>query len=475
MFDEIFDSSGNSRAHYKPYLDWLKNCKNGHLDSKMTEADILFRRIGITFAVYGEEEGAERLIPSDPVPRMITVKEWSFLKKGLEQRVSALNMFLEDIYNQGRIIKEKIIPAQKVYNNAQFQACMVNHIIPYNSYSQICGVDLIRNEDGQYYVLEDNLRVPSGVSYMLQNRRMSRRLFPELFNRYNIEPVNHYPAMLQTTLKECSFRENPTIAVLTPGPYNSAYYEHAFLAKEMGVELVEGRDLFVIDNRVWMRTIYGPKTVDVLYRRIDDAYLDPLTLNPDSTLGVPGLIQAYRSGGVAIANALGTGVADDKSIYPYVPQMIKFYLNEEPILQNVPTRILSNPEDLQYTLENLDKLVVKEVHGAGGYGMLVGPASTKAEREHFSQLLKKNPEGYISQPTLSLSTCGIWLDEDLKPRHIDLRPFVLTGAKTRITPGGLTRVALKAGSLVVNSSQGGGTKDTWVLRTASNNEEETNA
>ncbi|MDD3267457.1 MAG: circularly permuted type 2 ATP-grasp protein, partial [Burkholderiales bacterium] len=313
------------------------------------------------------------------------------------------------------------------------------------------------------YVLEDNLRVPSGVSYMIQNRRMSQRLFPDLFSQYQVEPVEHYPSLLKTTLEESAFTHNPTIAVMTPGPYNSAYYEHAFLAKEMGVELVEGRDLFVRDNKVWMRTIYGDKQVDVLYRRIDDAFLDPLALNPDSYLGVPGLINAYRAGNIALSNSLGTGVADDKSIYPYVPQMIKFYLDQEPILQNVPTRILSNKEDLQYTLDNLEKLVVKEVHGAGGYGMLIGPTSTKAEQEKFAEILKAKPEGYIAQPTLSLSTCGIWLDEDLTPRHIDLRPFVLSGNKVRITPGGLTRVALTKGSLVVNSSQGGGTKDTWVL------------
>jgi uncharacterized circularly permuted ATP-grasp superfamily protein len=463
MFDEMFDNSGSVREHYAPYLDWLKNCHPGHLDHKMAEADILFRRIGITFAVYGAEEGSERLIPSDPIPRMITASEWVYLHKGLEQRVTALNMFLADIYNQGRIIKEGLIPAAKIYNNAQFQACMINHKLPHNAYAQISGVDLVRHDDGQYYVLEDNLRVPSGVSYMLQNRRMSHRLFPELFEKYNVEPVDHYPSMLHQTLKECAFTEEPTIAVLTPGPYNSAYYEHAFLAKEMGVELVEGRDLFVKDDKVWMRTIYGPKRVDIFYRRIDDDFLDPLVLNPESSLGIPGLIQAYRAGGVAISNALGTGVADDKSIYPYVPQMIKFYLSEEPILKNVPTRVLSNPDDLAYTLANLEKLVVKEVHGAGGYGMLVGPASTKAEREKFTQILKAKPEGYIAQPTLSLSTCGIWLDEDLKPRHIDLRPFVLSGSKIRITPGGLTRVALTEGSLVVNSSQGGGTKDTWVL------------
>lgn len=469
MFDEIFDSAGGSRSHYAKYIDWLKNCPKGHLQQKMVEADLMFRRIGITFAVYGEDEGAERLIPSDPVPRIISAKDWEFLERGLEQRVTALNMFLHDIYHEGHIIKAGIIPADKIYQNAQFQPCMMNLDLPNNIYSQICGVDLIRGSDGNYYVLEDNLRVPSGVSYMLQNRRMSQYLFPELFSKYQVAPVEHYPALLKQTLDDCSFSHSPTIAVLTPGPYNSAYYEHAFLAKEMGVELVEGRDLFVRDNKVWMHTIYGDKQVDVLYRRIDDAFLDPLVLNPNSYLGVPGLINAYRAGNVAIANGLGTGVADDKSIYPYVPQMIKFYLDQDPILQNVPTRILSNPDDLKYTLDNLDKLVVKEVHGAGGYGMLIGPTSTKAERERFAEILKHKPEGYIAQPTISLSTCGIWLDEDLTPRHIDLRPFVLSGSKVRITPGGLTRVALTKGSLVVNSSQGGGTKDTWVLSEDSQN------
>lgn len=463
MFDEIFNQDKIPKTHYAPYLEWLKNCPTGLLNAKMAEARLIFRRIGITFALYGEDEGTEKLIPSDPIPRIIPANEWEYLQKGLEQRVRALNMFLTDIYHEGRILKEGVIPPEKIYRNSQFQACMMNHDIPNNVYAQICGVDLVRHDDGNYYVLEDNLRVPSGVSYMLQNRRISQRLFPGLFSRYSVAPVEHYPSSLRTTLKESAFCDNPTIAVLTPGPYNSAYYEHAFLAKEMGVELVEGRDLFVRDNSVWMHTIYGPQKVDILYRRIDDEYLDPLALNPDSYLGVPGLIQAYRAGNVALANTLGTGVADDKSIYPYVPAMINFYLSEDAVLNNVPTRVLSNPEDLRYTLENLDKLVVKEVHGAGGYGMLVGPASTKKEREQFAKVLKAKPHNYIAQPTLCLSTCGIWLDEELKPRHIDLRPFILSGAKTRITPGGLTRVALKEGSLVVNSSQGGGTKDTWVL------------
>ncbi|RTK93425.1 MAG: circularly permuted type 2 ATP-grasp protein [Neisseriaceae bacterium] len=463
MFDEALDSSGNPREHYKNYVSWLKGCPSGYLDSRMLEADLMFRRIGITFAVYGDGESTERLIPSDPVPRIIPADEWAFLEKGLEQRVTALNMFLHDVYHEGKIFKDGIIPAEKIYKNAQFQPCMMGLDLPNQVYSLISGVDIIRNDDGNYYVLEDNLRVPSGVSYMLQNRRMSQRLFPELFAKYNVLPVERYPSLLRQTLSECSFYHTPTIVVLTPGPYNSAYYEHAYLAKEMGVELVEGRDLFVRDNRVWMRTVYGEKQVDMIYRRVDDAFLDPLVLNPDSYLGVPGLINAYRAGNVAIANALGTGVADDKSVYPYVPQIIKYYLDQDPILHNVPTRILSNKEDLQYTLDNLDKLVVKEVHGAGGYGMLVGPASTKAEREKFAEILKSKPDGYISQPTLSLSTCGIWLNEDLSPRHIDLRPFVLSGNGVKICPGGLTRVALTKGSLVVNSSQGGGTKDTWVL------------
>jgi uncharacterized circularly permuted ATP-grasp superfamily protein len=463
MFDEIFNQDKTVKTHYAPYLEWLKSCPAGFLDAKMSEADLIFRKIGITFSLTGKEEGIERLIPSDPVPRIIPASEWEYLHKGLEQRVCAINMFLNDIYHDGRILKEKIIPAGKIYKNAQFQACMMNHDIPNNIYAQICGVDLVRHDDGNYYVLEDNLRVPSGVSYMLQNRSMSQRLFPGLFNKYDIAPVEHYPSTLRKTLKESAFCEDPTIAVLTPGPYNSAYYEHAFLAKEMGVALVEGRDLFVKNNNVWMRTVYGPQKVDILYRRIDDVFLDPLALNPDSYLGIPGLIQAYRAGGVALTNAIGTGIADDKSIYPYVLDMIKFYLSEEPILKNVPTRVLSNAHDLAYTLDNLDKLVVKEVHGAGGYGMLIGPTSTKAQREAFSHIIKAKPDNYIAQPTLNLSTCGIWLDEDLKPRHIDLRPFVLSGEKIRITPGGLTRVALKEGSLIVNSSQGGGTKDTWIL------------
>ena len=468
MFDEIFTEQKLPREHYVNYLNWLSNCPSGYLNQKRADAEQLFRRIGITFAVYGEEEGSERLIPSDPVPRIISAVDWEFLQRGLEQRVAALNMFLEDVYHDGRIIKEGIIPAQHIYKNAQFQSCMLQLNLPHKIYSHICGVDLIRHADGQYYVLEDNLRVPSGVSYMLQNRRMSQRLFPELFDKYEVEPISHYPSLLQATLQECAFREDPTIAVLTPGPYNSAYYEHAFLAKEMGATLVEGRDLFVKNNRLWMNTVRGAQAVDIIYRRVDDEFLDPLALNPDSYIGVPGLIDVYRKGGVAIANSLGTGVADDKSIYPYVPRMIKFYLDQEPILQNVPTRILANKDDLLYTLDNLDKLVVKEVHGAGGYGMLVGTASTKAERDQFALKIKANPSNYISQPTLSLSSCGIWLDEELHPRHIDLRPFVLSGAKTRIVPGGLTRVALTEGSLVVNSSQGGGTKDTWVLKNNSN-------
>lgn len=464
MYDEIFDESGAPRAHYENYLKWLNRQPAGYLNHKRNDADQLFRRIGITFAVYGEEEGTERLIPSDPVPRIISTAEWRWLERGIEQRVTALNMFLDDIYHHGRIVKAGIIAAEHIYKNAQYKACMLHLDLPNKVYSQICGVDLIRHADGNYYVLEDNLRVPSGVSYMLQNRRMSEKLFPELFNDYDVEPISHYPSLLQTTLRESAFVDDPQIAVLTPGPYNSAYYEHAFLAKEMGVPLVEGRDLFIRNDQLWMHTVHGSQKLDILYRRLDDDFLDPLALNPNSYLGVPGLIHAYRQGKVAIANALGTGVADDKSIYPYVPDMIRFYLGEEPILNNVPTYILARPDDYKYTLANLDKLVVKEVHGAGGYGMLIGSTSTVAEREEFALKIKANPSNYIAQPVLNLSACGIWLDEELQPRHIDLRPFVLTGSQVRVVPGGLTRVALTKGSLVVNSSQGGGTKDTWVLK-----------
>ncbi len=467
-FDEMLVSSANSinpqtRDHYREYFQWLNSSPEQTLTQRRAQADLLFRRMGITFTVYGDEGGTERLIPSDVIPRIITSEDWEYLERGLAQRVRAINMFLADIYHDQKILKEKLIPSEQILGNAQFQTKMVGVDVPHDVYVSITGVDIVRNNDGKYYVLEDNLRVPSGVSYMLMNRKMMMRLFPELFLKQSVRPVEHYPALLLQTLRESSLVENPNVVLLTPGRYNSAYFEHTFLAQQMGVELVEGQDLFVKDDFVYMRTTTGPQRVDVMYRRIDDVFLDPWVFRADSALGVPGLFEAYRKGNVVIANAIGTGVADDKSIYPYVPDMIKFYLDEEPILNNVPTYQCRKPDELSYVLANLKELVVKEVHGAGGYGMLVGPAATDAERTHFAELIKQNPGNYIAQPTLALSSCPCFVGAGIAPRHIDLRPFVLTGREIRMVPGGLTRVALKEGSLVVNSSQGGGTKDTWVL------------
>ncbi|MGL4231630.1 MAG: circularly permuted type 2 ATP-grasp protein [Casimicrobium sp.] len=456
-------ASTATRDHYKHYFQWLNSSPEQTLTQRRAQADLLFRRIGITFTVYGDESGTERLIPSDVIPRIITADEWDYLERGLSQRVRAINLFLADIYHDQKILKAGKIPAEQILGNAQFQQKMIGVDVPHNTYVSITGVDIVRNNDGKYYVLEDNLRVPSGVSYMLMNRKMMMRLFPELFLKQTVRPVEHYPALLLQTLREASKIENPTVVLLTPGRYNSAYFEHTFLAQQMGIELVEGQDLFVKDDFVYMRMTGGPRRVDVMYRRIDDVFLDPLAFRKDSALGVPGLFEAYRKGNVVISNAIGTGVADDKSIYPYVPEMIKFYLSEEPILNNVPTYQCRKADELSYVLANLKDLVVKEVHGAGGYGMLVGPASTEAERATFAEVVKANPSNYIAQPTLALSSCPCFVGAGIAPRHIDLRPFVLTGKDVRMVPGGLTRVALKEGSLVVNSSQGGGTKDTWVL------------
>jgi uncharacterized circularly permuted ATP-grasp superfamily protein len=438
------------------------------------EAEMIFRRVGITFAVYGDKDesgsGTERLIPFDLIPRIIPANEWQSMELGLVQRVTALNRFIHDVYHDQEIIKAGLIPQEQILRNAQFRPEMMGVDVPHQIYSHISGIDIVRapnaQGEGEYYVLEDNLRVPSGVSYMLEDRKMMMRLFPELFSRHRVAPVAHYPDMLLETLRASSPASSaePTVVVLTPGMYNSAYFEHAFLAQQMGVELVEGQDLFVKDQFVYMRTTRGPKRVDVIYRRVDDDFLDPKVFRPTSTLGCAGLMGAYRAGNVAICNAVGTGVADDKSIYPYVPQMIEFYLGEKPILKNVPTYMCRKPDDLAYTLANLKDLVVKEVHGAGGYGMLVGPASTKEEIENFRAALLANPSGYIAQPTLSLSSCPTYVESGVAPRHIDLRPFVLSGRSVQMVPGGLTRVALKEGSLVVNSSQGGGTKDTWILQ-----------
>ncbi|WP_393936578.1 circularly permuted type 2 ATP-grasp protein [Aeromonas rivipollensis] len=462
-YDEMLLANNQFRDHYHAYLAWLHQTDEKSIERKREEADLLFHRVGITFNVYGDGDGAERLIPFDSIPRIIPAQEWQHLDKGIRQRVTALNAFLHDIYHDQRILKAGVIPAAQILTNAQYQPCMQGVDLHHNTYVHITGVDIIRNSDGDYYVLEDNLRTPSGVSYMLENRKMMMRLFPELFHNQPIAPVERYPALLLQTLRESSPVDNPCVVVMTPGRFNSAYFEHSFLAQQMGVELVESADLVVKDGQVLMRTTTGLKRVDVIYRRIDDDYLDPLAFNPDSLIGVPGLLSVYRAGGVVLANAIGTGVADDKSIYPYVPEMIRFYLGEEPILNNVPTWQCREPDALAYVLAHLEELVVKEVHGAGGYGMLIGPCASREELARFRELLKARPDNYIAQPTLSLSTCPTFVEAGIAPRHIDLRPFVLTGQELRLVPGGLTRVALTEGSLVVNSSQGGGTKDTWVM------------
>lgn len=466
FFNEMYvDGGAEVRTHYRAFEDWLAEQPTDMLARKRVEADVIFRRVGITFAVYGSDAGTERLIPFDIIPRIIPSSEWEQLQTGLKQRVQALNLFIHDIYHDQTIVKAGVLPADQVFRNAQYRPEMQGISVASDIYAHIAGVDIVRAGAGEFYVLEDNLRVPSGVSYMLEDRKMMMRLFPDLFARHKVAPVAHYPDLLLDMLRSVAPQgvDNPTVVVMTPGMYNSAYFEHAFLAQQMGVELVEGQDLFVNDNHVYMRTTRGPKRVDVIYRRVDDDFLDPLVFRSDSTLGVAGLLSVYRAGRVTLANAIGTGVADDKSIYPFVPDMIRFYLSEEPILNNVPTYQCRKKEDLQFTLDHLSELVVKEVHGAGGYGMLVGPASTKAEIDTFRERLKAKPEGYISQPTLALSSCPTYVESGIAPRHIDLRPFVLSGKTVTMVPGGLTRVALKEGSLVVNSSQGGGTKDTWVL------------
>jgi uncharacterized circularly permuted ATP-grasp superfamily protein len=442
-------------------------CRPTCSDYRRREAELLFRRIGITFAVYGEADAQERLIPFDVIPRIMSGTEWRFLEKGLTQRVKALNLFLKDIYGAREILRAGVVPDDLVFRNPAFRPEMSGQRVPYDIYIHVAGIDIVRVDADTFYVLEDNARTPSGVSYMLENREIMMRLFPELLARHRIAPVENYPDELLATLKSVAptaVARDPTVVLLTPGVYNSAYYEHSFLADKLGVELVEGRDLFVKDEFVYMRTTQGPRRVDVIYRRIDDDFIDPLTFRPDSALGVAGLMSAYQSGNVTLANAVGTGIADDKAVYSFMPAIVKFYLGEEPLLKNVPTWRCREPEHLAYVLDHLPELVVKEVHGSGGYGMLIGPAASKIAIEQFRAKLKSAPKNFIAQPTLALSTCPTCVEQGVAPRHVDLRPFVLTGRdRTRIVPGGLTRVALKQGSLVVNSSQGGGTKDTWVL------------
>jgi uncharacterized circularly permuted ATP-grasp superfamily protein len=460
-------ADGSVREAYGRLSEWLSAAPTDLLDYRVKEAELLFRRIGITFAVYGDTQAQERLIPFDIIPRIITSAEWDTLAKGLTQRVDALNRFIADVYGKREILKAGILPEDLVFQNEAFRPEMAGKTPPHNLWVHIAGIDIVRVDADTFYVLEDNARTPSGVSYMLENREVMIRLFPELFSRHRVAPVERYSDELLATLRSLAPRSapsDPNVVLMTPGVYNSAYYEHSFLADKLGVELVEGRDLFVRDDVVYMRTTEGPQRVDVIYRRIDDEFIDPLVFRADSALGVPGLMSAYHASNVTLTNAVGTGVADDKAIYSYMPEIIKFYLGAEPMLKNVPTYRCREPEALTYVLSHLEELVVKEVHGSGGYGMLVGPHASKDQVELFRNKLKASPEGFIAQPTLALSTCPTYVNAGVAPRHVDLRPFVLTGSDgVRIVPGGLTRVAMREGSLVVNSSQGGGTKDTWVL------------
>ncbi|MEM9522422.1 MAG: circularly permuted type 2 ATP-grasp protein [Pseudomonadota bacterium] len=465
FFNEMFEG-GTIRSVYAGLREWSHRMSPELRVLRQTEAEALLRRIGITFAVYGEGGDPDRLIPFDMFPRVFATHEWRRIERGVKQRAKALNAFLCDVYSRGEIIRAKRIPARLVYRNEAYEKAVAGFMPPRNVFSHIVGVDLVRTGSEEFFVLEDNCRTPSGVSYMLENREIMMRMFPELFKGNRIAPIDAYPQLLKRTLASVAPAKcdgDPKIVILTPGHYNSAYYEHSFLADLMGVELVEGSDLFVKGDFVWMRTTQGPQKVDVIYRRIDDAFIDPLCFRPDSMLGVPGLMNVYRSGGVNVVSCPGAGIADDKAIYTHVPGMIRFYLGEEPILNNVPTWQCAQVDELKYVLDHLPELVVKEVHGSGGYGMLVGPRATSDQIAAFRMKIEEDPENYIAQPTLSLSTCPTFVEEGIAPRHVDLRPYCLVGERIELVPGGLTRVALREGSLVVNSSQGGGVKDTWVM------------
>ncbi|MES2559022.1 MAG: circularly permuted type 2 ATP-grasp protein [Bacteroidota bacterium] len=465
IWDEMYADS-TVRQQYSSIYDFLKAIPQSTLDGKEELAKKLFMSQGITFTVYSSNEGIEKIFPFDIIPRIITAQEWKLIEAGIKQRLTALNRFLKDVYNEQHIIKEGIIPADMVYSCPHFLREMIGVKIPYDLYVHISGIDLIRGEDGAFYILEDNLRTPSGVSYMMENREITKRIFPELLNQNKVKSVSDYPNLLHQNLLALSPRSvpKPNIVLLTPGIYNSAYFEHTFLARFMGIELVEGRDLVVNNHNVYMKTTTGLKQVDVIYRRVDDEFLDPLVFRPDSMLGVPGLMSAYRKGNVAIINAVGNGVADDKAIYAYVPAMIKYYLNEEPILKNVPTYQLGKDDEREYVLQNINTMVVKKTNESGGYGMLMGHAATEEETQNYIKEILKNPRNFIAQPTINLSSAPCYIDGKLQPRRVDLRPYALCGPNgIEIVPGGLTRVALREGSLVVNSSQGGGSKDTWVL------------
>jgi uncharacterized circularly permuted ATP-grasp superfamily protein len=464
-YDEMFGASGTPREAYATLFERLLTLDPTELRQRQSAADLAFLNQGITFMVYGQKEATERIFPYDLIPRIITAPEWDVIERGLTQRLTALNLFLKDIYNEGRVFTEGVVPRDLVLSCKHFRREMQGVPVRRDIYVSVAGTDLVRLPDGQFAVLEDNLRVPSGVSYMLTNRQVIKRVFPALFTKYDVRPVDQYGQALLATLRTLAptHRSDPTIVLLTPGVYNSAYFEHTFLARQMGIELVEGRDLFVHDNVVYMRTTGGPRRVDVIYRRVDDDFIDPLAFRQDSQLGVAGLFNAFRAGNVSVTNAVGTGVADDKALYAYVPAIVKFYLSEEPLLANIHTYVLSNPQDRAYVLEHLGDLVVKAVGESGGYGMLIGPHSTAAEREDFRERIVADPRNYIAQPTLALSRAPCFIDDVVEARHVDLRPYILLGERVTIVPGGLTRVALRKGSLVVNSSQGGGSKDTWVL------------
>ncbi len=465
FFDEMFEGAQQPRPHYQTLHNRLSSFSVEDMNEKARAANISFLYQGITFTVYNEDQGIERIFPFDLIPRIIPANEWKIIEAGLTQRVQALNHFLHDVYHDQRMIIERRIPAELVFGASNFRREMIGINVPRNIYAHIVGTDLIRDDNGNYFVLEDNLRSPSGVSYMLENRQAMKRSFPRLFQQYGVAPIDHYPQELLSTLRSVAPHEahDPTVVLLTPGIYNSAYFEHSFLARQMGIEIVEGRDLVCHDNRVYTRTTRGLQRVDVIYRRIDDDFVDSLAFKQDSMLGVAGLLNAYRAGNITLANAVGTGVADDKAVYAYVPEMIRYYLGEEPILNNVPTYLAINDKDREYMLANLDKLVVKAVNESGGYGMLIGIHSTQAERKKFAEKIRANPRNFIAQPTISLSRHPTYVEGELRGCHVDLRPYILNGEKVTIVPGGLTRVALRAGSLVVNSSQGGGSKDTWVL------------
>ncbi|MEN2283269.1 circularly permuted type 2 ATP-grasp protein [Algoriphagus sp. SE2] len=462
-FDEMFTSEGEIRPHYEGFFNFLDKASTKKMKHLQHSANKTQLAMGMTFNVYHDNQGMEKILHLDIIPRIISNQEWKKLEAGLKQRVYALNLFLQDIYNDQKILKDGIVPAELILKSKDYLKPCIGLTPPKGIWCHITGTDLIRDKNGEYYILEDNLRCPSGVSYMLESREIIKRVYPDLFIKKGVMPVSDYPAKLLKMLQNISGKAKPVVGVLTPGIYNSAYFEHSYLALQMGVELVSGVDLIVENKKVYMQTTKGLQQIDVIYRRIDDTFLDPTVFNPASMLGVPGIFEAYKAGNIGLANAPGTGVADDKAVYAYVPKIIKYYLDEEPILNNVPTYLCREEEDRKYVLDNIHNLVVKETNAAGGYGMLIGPKSTKEEHEHFKTLIKNNPTNYIAQPTLSLSTVPSLTEEGVEGRHVDLRPYILYGEDIEVIPGALTRVALKKGSLVVNSSQGGGSKDTWVL------------